>query len=272
MVLVTFPGPGEAANIGPSQRQTIYPYLKRWFNIPAPLQEPDDRRRSRTAKPDARDCFPAQDGNRASSRWGCGSIRVAAAGRNGKNVPARPPPLAAKQWAAKLGDVEPNQSPQATSCWRKQWRNAMVEALTLDVEATALSSQCFSSILQQTAPRGRAVVIAVAKEEKRFIGERSAEIEALVDAGIEVCLPDVAARYERDIPRFGPRSTHLRAPDRLQRPMALASVEEMLDGNLAGARGFCTKGSSERSSPTSGRDGEIDSTHHWLCGATPLRR
>ena len=40
----TFPGPGECANIGPSQRQTLYPELNRWFGIPIPVSEPDDRR------------------------------------------------------------------------------------------------------------------------------------------------------------------------------------------------------------------------------------
>ena len=40
----SFPGPGECANIGPSQRQTLYPELKRWFGIPTPAAQPDDRR------------------------------------------------------------------------------------------------------------------------------------------------------------------------------------------------------------------------------------
>ncbi|MBL8210167.1 MAG: acetylxylan esterase, partial [Bryobacterales bacterium] len=39
-----FPGPGECANIGPSQRKTLYPELERWFNIPQPKAEPEDRR------------------------------------------------------------------------------------------------------------------------------------------------------------------------------------------------------------------------------------
>ena len=43
-VSASFPGPGECANIGPSQRQTLYPELKRWFGIPIPAAEPDDRR------------------------------------------------------------------------------------------------------------------------------------------------------------------------------------------------------------------------------------
>ena len=39
-----FPGPGECANIGPSQRKTLYPELQKWFGIPPPAVEPDDRR------------------------------------------------------------------------------------------------------------------------------------------------------------------------------------------------------------------------------------
>ena len=34
------PRAGECANIGPSQRQTMYPYFKRWFDIPAPVRSP----------------------------------------------------------------------------------------------------------------------------------------------------------------------------------------------------------------------------------------
>ena len=40
----TFPGPGECNNIGPSQRKTLYPELNRWFGIPIPPEEPNDRR------------------------------------------------------------------------------------------------------------------------------------------------------------------------------------------------------------------------------------
>ncbi len=39
-----FPGPGECANIGPSQRRTLYPTFQKWFGIPIPASEPDDRR------------------------------------------------------------------------------------------------------------------------------------------------------------------------------------------------------------------------------------
>jgi hypothetical protein len=39
-----FPGPGECNNIGPTQRRNMYPELNRWFGIPTPREEPEDRR------------------------------------------------------------------------------------------------------------------------------------------------------------------------------------------------------------------------------------
>ena len=42
-----FPGPGECTNIGRSQRRSLYPSLERWFKIPPPATEPEDRRPER---------------------------------------------------------------------------------------------------------------------------------------------------------------------------------------------------------------------------------
>jgi dienelactone hydrolase len=232
-----FPGPGEAANIGPSQRQTIYPYLKRWFNIPAPLQEPDDRR----PESELQSLTPAIASQlRMETVHHLAAVVAASELRTARSEMAKMSPQdrrrrLQKQWAAKLGDVEPNQSPQATSGWKKQWRNATVEALTLEVEPSIIVPMLLVHPSTNSAAR-RPVVIAVAEGGKeRFIGERADEIEALVDAGIEVCLPDVRGTGEtspdsdRGPSTFVPRTIS-------NQEMALASVEEMLDETLLGKR------------------------------------
>ncbi len=132
----SFPGPGEAANIGPSQRQTIYPYFKRWFNIPVPAHEPDDRR----PESELQCLTPA-----IASELNMETVHHLAATMAASELHSARSKLAKmssqdrrtwlqKKWAAKLGDIEPNRSPQATSYWKKPWRNATVEALTLEVE------------------------------------------------------------------------------------------------------------------------------------------
>jgi len=100
------------------------------------------------------------------------------------------------KWAAKLGDVEPNPHPGAVTEWTKQAPGTEVEAVALTVEPGITVPLL---LLKPSSARGRRapVVIMVAEGGKDlFLAERPSDIEALLKAGIAVCLPDVRGTGE----------------------------------------------------------------------------
>ena len=224
-----FPGPGEAANIGPSQRHTIYPYLQRWFNIPPPLREPDDRRPEHELlclTPATASELKMEPIHRLAGAAAASELQTARSEIE-KLSPQDRRRWLKRKWAEKLGDIEPNPSPQATSYWKRRWRNATVEGIALNVEPGIIVPMLLLHSSTSTAGR-RPVVIAVAEGGKeRFLGERAEEIEALVNAGIEVCLPDVRGTGETS-----PDSNH----EPSSQEISLAATEEMLGETLLGKR------------------------------------
>ena len=193
-----FPGPGECANIGPAQRRTLYPSLQRWYGIPAPSSEPDDRR----PEDELASLTPA-----IAAQLGMRSLHdlareVAVAKLEAARTEAgRLAPQARRQWfraklKTKLGDIEPNPNPEATSHWSKPWRGATVEGITLQVEPGIVVPLLL--LHPSTAGTARTpVVVAVAEGGKEgFFEYRAGEIEALVKSGVAVCLPDLRGTGE----------------------------------------------------------------------------
>ena len=224
-----FPGPGECANIGPSQRVTIYPYFKRWFNIPSPAQEPDDRRPEselQALTPAIAAELKMQSIHQLAGVMAASELHAVRAAL-GETSPANRREWLQKTWAEKLGDIEPNQSAQATPHWSKPWRNSTVEGLTLQVEPGIIVPMLLVHSSEPAIVR-RPVVIAVAEGGKeRFIRERASEIQELVNAGIEVCLPDV-----RGVGETSPDGRR----DPSSEEVSLAATEVMLDSTLLGKR------------------------------------
>jgi cephalosporin-C deacetylase-like acetyl esterase len=223
-----FPGPGECANIGPAQRQTIYPYLKRWFNIPAPTQEPDDRRPESELQcltPATAASLKMRSIHEFASQMAEAKIAEVRAGLEKMSGEERRNWLQ-KRWAAKLGDIVPNPSSKVTAHWKRPWRNATAEALALETEPGILVPLI---LLHPSGPPGRRpLVIAVAERGKEgFLNDRAGEIEALLHAGFEIALPDL-------------RGTGETSPDTRRDPssqeISLAATEQMLDNTLLGAR------------------------------------
>ncbi len=225
----TFPGPGECANIGPSQRETLYPNLKRWFGIPIPASEPDDRR----PEAELASLTPV-----VASQLGMRSVHdLARDAAVAKLNPARSElaklaPEARRRWlqtkwAAKLGDIEPNRHPEAISHWKKQWRNAEVEGITLQVEPGIVAPLLLLRPSTANAVRMPVVVALSESGKEGFFDHRSSEIEALLKSGMAVCLPDLRGTGETSPdPRRGPASAEV----------SLAATELMLGNTLLGAR------------------------------------
>jgi pimeloyl-ACP methyl ester carboxylesterase len=138
---------------------------------------------------------------------------------------AAPQARAALQQAlrAKLGDIEPAASPNGEVVWTHPLPGANAEAIALQVEPGIE----VPLLLLRPAERARTgVVVAVGKQGKdRFLASRSAEIEALLRAGVAVCLPDL-----RGVGETAPE------PDWQNNGENLAEMEVALGKTLLGAR------------------------------------
>lgn len=220
-----FPGPGECANIGPAQRKSFYPELKRWFGIPIPESEPDDRR----PEAELASLAPEHAGE-LGMKMVFETARDAAAAKLGAaraelarlNVAERRRWLREK-WAARLGDCEPNRNAGAVVRWRKPWGGAQAEGITLEVEPGIVVPMVL------LRPAGTPPVVTVVSQggRARLLANRRREIEAMLAAGLAVCLPDLRGTGETAADaRRGPQTSGVRD----------AASELMLGGAMAGAR------------------------------------
>lgn len=197
-----FPGPGECANIGPAQRQTLYPALKRWFGIPIPASEPDDRR----PEAELASLTPAMAAELKMPPIHQLALHVAASKLN--SARAEMAKLSAdqrreelrKRLAAMLGDIEPNPKPETNLDWTKQLDGVNIEAITLQVEPGIIVPILVlrrANASNQNQSAKLPVVVAIDEGGKeRFLAERSDEIKDLLKSGIAVCLPDVRGTGE----------------------------------------------------------------------------
>lgn len=224
----TFPGPGECANIGPSQRQTLYPELKRWFRIPIPASEPDDRRPEpelATLNPVVARELRMRTIHELLRETAETKLSVARA------TMARLAPEARRQWlrknwASKLGDIEPSR-PEGALHWKKSWPNADVEGITLAIEPEIIVPLLMLRPANSAGARVPVVVIVSEGGKERILAQRGSEIETLLRGGIAVCLPDVRATGETaPDTRHGPSSA----------TVSLSATELMLGNTLLGAR------------------------------------
>jgi hypothetical protein len=145
---------------------------------------------------------------------------------------AKLPPDARAGWlkkalAAKLGDATPYSNVRALSHWRRQRSRSSVEGISLEMDAGITVPVLLLHPVKSANPR-RPVVVVVSQDGKdRILAQRAYEIEALLGAGVAVCLPDVRGTGETSADaRRGPSSAEVR----------LAATELMLGGTLLGAR------------------------------------
>ena len=193
-----FPGPGECANIGPAQRETLYPALKRWFRIPIPASEPDDRR----PESELASLTPAIAGelrmppihelalNVAISKLNSARAEMASLAPDARRAELQ------RRLGAKLGDIEPNPKPEVKIHWTKRLDGAEIEALTLAIEPGIVVPVL---VLRPADASKRKLPMVVAIDEggkERFLAGRCGEIKELLREGIAVCLPDVRGTGE----------------------------------------------------------------------------
>ena len=224
-----FPGPGECANIGPSQRKTLYPTLSRWFAIPAPLREPDDRRTEAelyTYSPELASRLQDRPAHKLAHEIGEQKLEKA------RETLARLDEMGRirwlrSEWSKRLGDVEPNLAPNVSSVRIEQLAGFESQALTLEVEPGIAVPMLLLRSTASIAPKS-AVVVAVSRAGKeRMWREHHTEISELLQKGIAVCLPDLRGTGESEPDmRRGPSSTEVSS----------GATELMLGSSLLGAR------------------------------------
>ena len=222
-----FPGPGECTNIGPIQRKSLYPTLTRWFGIPPPPQEPEDRRPAselNALTPTIAAGLHARSIHDMASEIGRAEVSRARM-QLAKLQPEAQREWLRSKWAEKLGDIEPNRHPAAITQWKKPIDGGEAEGVTLEVEPGILVP------LLLLKPKGASrapLVVAIAEHGKdAILARRQSEIATLLKRGVIVCLPDV-------------RGTGETAPDGRRGPLSaqisLAASELMLGNTLLGAR------------------------------------
>ena len=205
-----FPGPGEAWNIGPAQRRSLYPTLERWFGIPVPFGDSNSQIYENLAPRPEVNRRPVDDlvvlmptvaaeiRNRSVHEIAReqGQAQVQVARRELAKLPQdKRVQWMRTKWAAKLGDIEPNTHPLAVTEWTKQVPGAEVDAVSLTIEPGVTVPLL---LLKPSSARGRRpVVVAVAEGGKDlFLAERSPEIQSLLKGGSAVCLPDLRGTGE----------------------------------------------------------------------------
>jgi dienelactone hydrolase len=203
-----FPGPGECWNIGPAQRRSLYPTLERWFGIPLPFEAiksstqanlsalPDDRRPEielAVLTPRVADELHMRTIHEIAAETGRADVAKAREARAAMPFAARQDSLRTAL-ARHLGDIEPAGSRRAALHWSKTLPQAAVEGITIEVEPGIVLPLL---LFRPKAARAVPVVVGIAEGGKElFLADRGEQIEALLKAGVAVCLPDVRGTGE----------------------------------------------------------------------------
>jgi cephalosporin-C deacetylase-like acetyl esterase len=236
-----FPGPGEAWNIGPAQRRSLYPTLERWFGIPIPFADarssiyddlkprPTVDRRPPSELAVLTPAVAAELKMRSVHELVGEEARQELQAARGKleKLPAEDRRRWLQiEWAGKLGDIEPAR-PQATVEWTKEIPGGSVTAIRLSSEPGITVPML---LLQPATRHPQPVVIGISQEGKDlFVQERSRDIEGMLKRGTAVCLPDVRGTGETEPgPKLDPDGDEIREH--------LEGYELMLGDTLLGKR------------------------------------
>jgi dienelactone hydrolase len=205
------PGAGESWNVGAAARRTLYPTFERWFGIPIPEGEMKPTTWDNEAASPEIPRRPVSElavlNPSVASELHMQTLHDLARGRGEAEVTAARAELARlpidgrqqwlrNKWAALLGDIEPTQNPDAAVKWTKDVQIARAEAITLAVEPGVVVPLLLLRPPKPPSARTR-VVVAVAEGGKGlFLAQRNAEITALLQGGVAVCLPDLRGTGE----------------------------------------------------------------------------
>jgi cephalosporin-C deacetylase-like acetyl esterase len=197
-------------NIGPVHRQGIYAALKKWYEIPEPEKESQDRRPSAELLCLTTEIKPRLVHELAQER-----------ARNA------PPALLRDHWRSILGGIEAQADARISTAESRKAGDIAIDRITLEVEP-GIVVPLLLLLPPHEANAKLPVVVGVAQGGKQgFLKNRSGDIAVLLKGGAAVCLPDLRGTGETrpgDGRGRGSEST------------SVASSEFMLGRNLVGLR------------------------------------
>jgi dienelactone hydrolase len=225
------PAASHCNNVGPAHRKEIYPYLERWFGIPAPKEEHSQRRTPAELAcltDEARAKFQPKPVHELAAALAAERVAAARAVLEPLSPADRRKKLRG-DWARLLGGVEPPAVPRATVRHKTPIPGATGERVLLQVEERIVVPAIV--LVPQRAGgggKGPPVVVAVAEEGKdAFLKARAEEIAALLAQGVAVCLPDL---------RGCGQTSAGDEPGRHRKTTDLSSTELMLGQTMLGSR------------------------------------
>jgi len=209
-----FPGPGECTNVSTLLRQRIYPILKRWLNVSTPEAEYHNPR----PDSDLMCLTPAAAAERKPIPASAIALELA------RHRPVASSTHLRESLQAKLGDIQPIESPAVKTLWTKSESQVTIEALSIETDrGITLPVYLLKPLSSPSKPMP--VVLAISQGGKaQFLSEGSEDVKTLLRSGVAVCLPDL--RNTGEI-----AATQSRGPG----AMGLSESELMLGGTMVGA-------------------------------------
>jgi cephalosporin-C deacetylase-like acetyl esterase len=215
-------------NIGPEHRKGIYPALKKWFDIPLPEKEYQERHKAGELL-----CLTPEMLKEVEPRplfelaWEIGRKRAGAARKELADLkPEERTKRLREEWTKLLGDVEPKRAPKALSNEASKAGSVDANRILFEVEPGVVVPMLLlvPPSKEKTKPP---VVVAVAQQGKaELLKGRGDVVAALLEAGVAVCLPDVRGTGETSPGGRGRQSA----------ATAISSTQLMLGQTLVGLR------------------------------------
>lgn len=215
-------------NIGPEHRRGIYPALERWFGMPTPQKEFQERRNPKELlclTPEvAREMKPLH-----AVAAEVGAARTATARRRLDALsPGERRERLRHDWGQLLGDITPTHEPKVLTVSGHGLGQLGVERVLLQTEPGIVVPLVLVTPLARQDGARRPVVVTVCQQGKQaFLKERADAVAALVAGGAAVCLVDV-----RGIGETRPGDGRGRS----SAATSLSATELMLGQTLLGSR------------------------------------
>jgi dienelactone hydrolase len=216
-------------NIGPEQRKGVYAAFKKWFDLPVPEKEHQQRHKAAELlclTPDLlKEVKPDSPHEREAPAWALRSLRAAT--DDSSEGPGEGRKRLRSHLAQLLGDVEAKAAPRELAREAQRLDGVSAERALLEVEPNVVVPLVLLLPRARGGARGR-VVVGVSQQGKQALLKARADLVAgLLGAGVAVCLPDVRGTGETR-PGDG--------RGRGSAATAISSTELMLGQTLVGSR------------------------------------
>lgn len=194
-------------HVGAVHRKMVYPYLKAWFDMPIPTEysqrRPSDELACWANKADVERLAPRALADVlkdiGKERADATAVRLAAV------RPAERPALLRKEWAVRLGEVEPAANPKVFAGKHEGVPNGDLERYALETEPGVTVPAIL--ILPHRKEPHPVVVMVAQPGRAAYLKQRAPDIDILLQAGVAVCLVDVRGTGESRVGATGDRTT-----------------------------------------------------------------